>query len=744
MPFTQTNRLIAIDSPLGKDVLLLRGFTGQEGISQMFHLDLDLLSEDPEIKFKDIIGQRVTVRVRLGNDKERFFNGFINRFTQVGGDTGLTNYRASVVPWLWFLTRTTDCRIFQNKTIPDIIQQVFKDLGFTDFKVQLRGTYQPREYCVQYRETDLNFVSRLMERYGIFYFFQHEEKKHTLILADAPGAHQPCPEQAKARWEPQGSGALAEDVLTSVQIEQVYRSGKFTLTDYNFEAPTTSLVANVETTVKMADNTKYEFYDYPGEYGKKKDGEALVRLRMEEEEAHYLKLSGNSTCRAFTAGYRFDLVDYVRPDMDGAYVLTEIHHMASVGDTYTTGEAGGSADYSNIFTCIPHAVPFRPPRVTPKPVVQGPQTAVVVGPKGEEIFVDKYGRVKVQFYWDREGRYDESSSGWFRVSQVHAGKGFGAVDIPRIGEEVIVGFLEGDADCPIIVGRVYNGQNMPPNGLPASGMVSGLKSNSTPGGGGCNCVMLDDTKGKEKLDMNAQYNMSTSVGNDQSCSVTNNCTTDVGVDDKKKVGSNQDLNVGAKQTIAVGGPRTLNVGGTCSETIGGSMTVSIGGPCSETIAGPHSIANPMMTIATAAVYAVSAGSSISQMSPKVNLTAGSKMNASSGGTVDVKAGGKLSQQSGAAMNIKSGAALKAQSGAAMSLKAGAALKAQSSAAMQLKAGAALKAQSSAAMSLKSGAALKADASGGLNLKAGGAISQKGSAIKLNSPTKIKGTTLTVS
>lgn len=729
MPHTQENRLIGIETPLGKDILLLRGFSGQEGISRLSNFDLDLLSHDPDIKFEDIIGKRVTLRVTLGSEKKRYFNGFISRFSQTGSDRGLANYRATMVPWLWFLTRTSDCRIFQKKTIPAIIEQVFKDLGFTDYKLQLQGSFEPRDYCVQYRETDFNFVSRLMEQYGLLYFFEHEKDKHTLVIANDPSAHQPCPEQKDAKWDPQGSGALAEDVITSMQWEQTLRPGKYAVTDYNFETPDTSLHAEMKTVIEVGGNSKFEIYDFPGEYSKKNQGDTIAKIRMEEEEAQYLVVTGTSSCRAFTSGYRFDLKDYVRKDMNQAYVLTNVQHVATVGSTYTTATVGNDESaYSNSFTCIPHKVPFRPPQVTPKPIIQGVQTAVVVGKAGEEIWTDNYGRVKVQFHWDREGQFDEFSSPWIRVSQVHAGKGFGGIDIPRIGEEVIVGFLEGDADQPIIVGRVYNAKNMPPGGLPGAGMISGLKSNSTPGGGGNNSIMMDDTKGKEAVAVNAQYNMSTAVGNDQTCSVTNNSTTDVGVDEKKKVGSNQDLNVGAKQTVNIGASRTLNVGGMCSETI----------------VGPHTITNPMMTIMVATGYILTAGSSLNGSSPKINLSAGTKFNANSGGTVDMKSGGKFSQQSGAAMNIKAGAALKSQSGAAMTFKAGAALKAQSSAAMQLKSGAALKAQSSGALSMKSGAAFKADASGGLNLKAGGTISQKGSAIKLNSPTKIKGTTLTIS
>jgi type VI secretion system secreted protein VgrG len=554
---TQVNRLIGIDTPLGPDVLLLRGFKGQEGISRSFSFELDLVSIDPEIKFEDIIGKRVTLRVTLGSDRKRYFNGFVSRFVQTGSDRGLTNYRATMVSWLWFLTRTSDCRIFQKKTIPDIIEQIFKDLGFTDYKLQLQGKFEPRDYCVQYRETDFNFVSRLMEQYGLFYFFEQEKDKHTLVIANNPSAHQPCADQKTAKWEPQGSKSLAEDVITSWQWEQTLRPGKYAVTDYNYETPNTSLKTEVKSTIEVDGNANYEIFDFPGEYAKKEQGDHLAKIRMEEQEAQYLIVSGTSSCRAFTTGYRFDLKEYMRQDMNQTYVLTNVTHSASVGSTYTTGKSGeDETDYSNSFTCIPHEVVFRPPQITPKPMIQGAQTAVVVGPAGEEIYTDKYGRVKVQFHWDREGKRDEDSSCWIRVSQVHAGKGFGGVDIPRIGEEVIVGFLEGDPDQPIIMGRVYNAVNMPPNGLPAAGMVSGLKSNSTPGGGGNNAMMMDDTKGKEKVSIHAQYNMDTTVENDHSITVVSGNDT---------------------HTVSAG-TRTVTVKGDTSLTVqAGNRTVDVTG-----------------------------------------------------------------------------------------------------------------------------------------------------------------------
>jgi type VI secretion system secreted protein VgrG len=607
--------------------MLLQGLTGHEGISQLFSFDLDLLSEDSSISFNQIVGQKVTLTITLADGGNRHINGFVSRFAQSGGDERFTHYRAEVVPWLWFLTRTTDCRIFQRMTIPDIITKIFRDLGFTDFKNMLQGSFEPRDYCVQYRETDLNFVSRLMEEYGILYYFEHEEDKHTLVLANSPSAHKPCPEQPEARCNFAPGALLDEDTITGWQMEQELRPGKYALTDYNFETPSTSLAVNVATTVNGGSNGKYEIYDFPGEYLKKAQGEQLVKIRMEEEEAPHTVVSGASTCRAFTPGYRFDLTGHYSQQMERSYVLTEVQHVASVGESYSEAGADVDQSYSNHFTCIPHDVPFRPSRVTPKPTVQGPQTAIVVGRSGEEIYTDKYGRVKVQFHWDREGKRDENSSCWVRVSHPWAGKGWGAVAIPRIGQEVIVDFLEGDPDQPIITGRVYNAEQMPPYGLPAGGVVSGLKSNSTKGGGGYNELIMDDTKGNELIRVHGQYDMDSTIEHDlrehvlhdRSRDVTNNETFMIGNDQTETIGGNQTLsvaknrtrtvtqneivtvaltrthsvgvnemiNVGAAQEVNVGGAQTVTVGLERAVTVGLSQHVTIGNDLSESIGDNH-------------------------------------------------------------------------------------------------------------------------------------------------------------
>ena len=463
------------------------------------------------------------------------------------------------------------CRLpyFPEYDHPRHYQAGFPEPGISDFKNSLTGSYDPREYCVQYRETDFNFVSRLMEQYGIFYFFEHEDGKHTMVLADSASAHQSCPNQSSVNCN-QSSGDLdSEDVITTWHMEQELRTGKYSLTDYNFETPSTSLMANEPTVVEVGGNTKFEIYDYPGVHLNQSAGGSVAKIRMQEEEASHVVATGTSVCRAFTSGYKFDLKEHYRDDVNASYVLTEVQHVATTSSSYDHTEAGGGERYSNHFTCIPASVPFRPARVTPKPFVQGPQTALVVGKSGEEIWVDKYGRIKVQFYWDRQGKKDENSSCWIRVSQPWGGKGWGAMWIPRMGQEVIVSFEEGDPDRPLITGRVYNADQTVPYTLPDHQTVSTFMSRSSKGGGGGNYneIRFEDKTGNEQIFINAERDMDQRVE----------------VDSREFVGSNRHLNVGANQTENIGADKHLTIASNHVESIGKNMSLTVGTDLMETI-----------------------------------------------------------------------------------------------------------------------------------------------------------------
>ncbi len=578
MAYTQVNRRIGITTSLGKDTLLLRAFTGSEAISQMFHFDLDLLSENNSINFQDVVGKNVTLRLYDSTGAERHWNGFISRFSQGPQDRRLTSYHAQMVPWLWFLTRTSDCRIFQNKNVPDIIKQIFSDLGFKDFELRLYGSFSPRDYCVQYRETDFNFVSRLMEEEGICYYFQHQDGKHVLILANDPAAHDPCTGQKTARYDLHGGAITYEDVVTEWRHEEEFRTGGWAQTDYNFETPSSSLAVSVN------GKNRYEVYEYPGEYRVRAEGNRLARIRLQEQTVPAIVTQGGGGCRHFSSGFRFTLTDHYRSDLNQAYLLTAVSHVATQGGDYQVGSGSDEElTYRNTFECIPFSTAFRPIRATPVPVVQGCQTAVVVGPGGEEIYTDKYGRVKVQFHWDREGKKNENSSCWIRVSHPWAGQGWGAVSIPRIGQEVIVDFLEGDPDQPVIVGRVYNAGQMPPFGMPGGAVVSGIKSNSTKGGGGYNEISLNDTKGTELINIHAQYDQQKKVEHDERVNVGNDRTEHVGHDEKitignnrtEKVGVNENITIGSNRTESVGSNETIHIGSNRTETVGSNESITV-------------------------------------------------------------------------------------------------------------------------------------------------------------------------
>jgi type VI secretion system secreted protein VgrG len=522
--YKQADRVLEITTPLGEDVLLLTAFVGHEEMSRMFRFELYLVSEKDSISAKDIVGKNVTFSLRKPDGGLRHFNGFVSRFVSSGRGDRLSTYRAEVVPWFWFLTRTSDCRIFQNMTIVQIVEKVFKDLGFSDFDTSgVKGEHPTWDYCVQYRETDANFVSRLLEQEGMFFFFKHEKGKHTLVIADDKGAHKDC-EDSQVEFAASLSAPMGEDFITRWEHQYEFRPGKWAHTDYNFETPTTRLMANTNSVVNMDGMDKFEIYDYPGEYEKKNEGDAEVKLRMEEEEAAHEVVSGSSKCRSFSPGGKFTLKKHhVKSESGKPYVLTSVHHSAKMAGSYITGYGEKEHDYQNHFTCIPASATFRAARITPKPLIQGSQTAVVVGPGGEEIYPDKYGRVKVQFHWDREGKKDEKSSCWIRCAQPIAGKSWGAIFIPRIGQEVVVSFLEGDPDRPLITGVVYNAENMPPYGLPENKTQSGFKSRSSKGGGGddFNELRFEDKKGEEQVYFHAQKDFKRHVEHDDELKVEN-------------------------------------------------------------------------------------------------------------------------------------------------------------------------------------------------------------------------------
>ncbi|WP_246014660.1 type VI secretion system Vgr family protein [Geomonas oryzae] len=563
--------MISITTVFGEDALLLTELSGEEGISCSFRFELSLLSEQHDISSDSLLGSNVTVSIALADGNRRYLDGIISTFSQgrtgdeEGADARFSSFRCTMVPWFWSLSESANIRAFQSLSVPEIVERIFADHGFSWFQLQLRGSYEKREFCVQYRETDFNFVSRLLEEEGIFYFFKHEKGRHTMILADSPEAHLPCPFQQKASCLINASGTREEDVITSLEISRQLRSTRYSLNDYNFMVPRTGL--KVQSDTPAHSGPVREVYDVPGGYGKLADGERLARIRMEEEEARSVAVTGESDCRAFVSGYRFTLAGHGNANLDGKdLLLVSVRHDAV--EAYGTD---APSSYRNSFTCIPYRTPYRPPRLTPKPILQGAQTATVVGPPGEEIHTDQYGRVKVQFHWDREGKRDDKSSCWIRVSQPWAGNGWGAFYLPRVGQEVVVDFLEGDPDRPIIIGQLHNGQNLPPYQLPLEKTKSCIKSCSTPEAQGHNELRFEDKKGEEQLYIHAQREQANRVEEDS--------LEWVGQDRHLVVNRDRLEKVSRDQHLEVLGDRNEKIGGTLSLSLGADLQIRIGATC---------------------------------------------------------------------------------------------------------------------------------------------------------------------
>jgi type VI secretion system secreted protein VgrG len=517
------SRLMEINTPLGEGVLLFNSMHAREELSRLSEYQLDLLSETQDIDLDQILGKSVTVKLSLPNQQTRYFNGYVTRIVQQGMFGRYHRYHAVVRPWLWFLTRTADCRIFQDMTVPQIIQKVFADHPTADFQLELNGSYRQWSYCVQYRESDFNFISRLMEHEGIYYYFKHEDGRNILLITDSYSGHVPFPGYEEMTFVVPNERMRADlESVTSWQIARQIQPGSYVHDDYDLERPSVELLTQ-KTVSRNHAVANYEIYDYPGTYIQKPDGQQYAMVRLDEFNSQFEIANAKSNARGVGVGYLLKLGSHPRTDQNREYLVLASTYDLHFGGYEGLPGGGGAADVRCTFVAMSSQQQYRPQRTTPKPFVQGPQTAMAVGPSGDEIYTDKYGRAKVQFHWDRYGSRDENSSCWIRVSQPWAGKGWGAVAIPRIGQEVIVDFLEGDPDQPIITGRVYNGDNMPPYTLPAAGVVSGVKTNTVKGKG-YNEMSMDDTAGKEKITIHGQYDMNTTVEHDQTNTVNNDST----------------------------------------------------------------------------------------------------------------------------------------------------------------------------------------------------------------------------
>ena len=568
MLFNQATRLAKITSPLGPDVLLLNEMGGGEELGRLFNYELQLTSLDANIDLNQLLGKPMSVGLQLADGGERHFHGIVARCSQNIDQGQFASYQVTLRPWLWLLSRTSDCRIFQNLSIPQIIKQVFRDLGFSDFEDALSRPYREWEYCVQYRETSFDFVSRLMEQEGIYYFFRHEQDRHVLVLADAYGAHATVPGYASIPYYPKDEQQRERDHMHNWHLVQQVQPGSLELNDYDFQRPSASI--DVRSAMPRPHTAgDYPLYDYPGTYVKSEDGEHYARTRIEALQTLHEQVEFSGNARGLGSGHLFSLTGFSRRDQNREYLILGARYYITQ-ERLESGGGAASAQFDSSLTCIDAQQSFRPLANTHRPIVKGPQTALVVGPKGEEIWTDQYGRVKVHFYWDRHDQSNENSSCWIRVSQSWAGKNWGSMQIPRIGQEVIVSFLEGDPDRPIITGRVYNAEQTVPYDLPENATQSGMKSRSSKGGSPANFneIRMEDKKGLEQLYIHAERNQDIVVEVDESHSV--------GHDRNKSIGHNETVTIGNNRLRIVKQEDVLSVGQKKTDSISQSYVIEVG------------------------------------------------------------------------------------------------------------------------------------------------------------------------
>lgn len=523
--YSQKNSPMAVGTALGLDKLLLTEFTHEAAVSEPFTVRFRALSEEKNLNIKSLLRTQATIRLNLNDDPDspsvKYLNGKVIRAAVLEESEFLTQYEVEMVSWFTFLKFHRDCKIFQEKNAQEIIEEIFGNLGYSDYKFDIQGSPKKREYCVQYRESTFDFVSRLLEEEGYWYFFKHEDGKHTMIIGNANAKFPMCG-KTTLHYDTTKSSKWEEEI-TEIDFQRIARTSVETRRDYNFEDPSLDLTATITASFTAGSE---EYYDYPGMYVQKSHGDDIVALMADHQDSHVTRVHFSSKARAITCGCRLNIADHFHSDANEEFYILGLRERCTFAgyraQTISPGEELKTFRYENHATAGCSAdSPYRPPRKTPIPMVRGVQTAVVVGPSGEEIYTDKYGRIKVQFHWDRQGKKDENSSCWIRFSTAWAGKQWGMISIPRIGQEVVVDFLEGHPDRPLVTGSVYNAEQMPPYSLPGNATQSGLKSRSSKGGGGDNFneIRFEDKKGSEDFSMQAEKDMNVLVKNDRNITI---------------------------------------------------------------------------------------------------------------------------------------------------------------------------------------------------------------------------------
>uniref|UniRef100_UPI0038D0B99D type VI secretion system Vgr family protein n=1 Tax=Burkholderia cepacia TaxID=292 RepID=UPI0038D0B99D len=589
------NRVFTLDSPHGDD-LKFHTLDGSDELGRLFEFRIEALADSHSLSLKDMLGKPVTVRIEQQDLSTRYLNGIVARASLAGRRAErYYGYELIVRPWLWLATRRSDCRIFQNKTVPEIVQEVLSTYGFP-IESHLAETYVPRDYCVQYNETDAAFVSRLMEFEGIYFWFRHAEDAHTLMLGDAMSSHTALPGYETIPYIARDRTAIAdEERIDGWLPAQEVSVGRHQTTDYDYTKPRADL-SSQKVDPRGHDHDSFASFEWPGGYRDDAPGAHYSRVRLEEQQAEHERASADTDVRGVAPGYLFTLERCPRADQNREYLIVRCQYRFQE-NAYASDQGAEAVVHQTMMLVQPSSLPYRSSRDTPRPRTNGPQTATVVGPPGEEIWTDQYGRVKLQFRWDRYGQSNQDSSCWVRVSSPWAGGGFGGVQIPRVGDEVVVDFLNGDPDEPIVTGRVYNGEKMPPWGLPGSATQSGLLSRSSPGGTTehANAFRFEDKKGAEQLWMHAERNFDAETELDHSLSVGNNHTHTVGNDEtmqvknnrQRSVGQNETVNIGQNRVAQIGANETHGVVGNRTRTVGQNETVTIAANRDATIGGAH-------------------------------------------------------------------------------------------------------------------------------------------------------------
>ncbi|EKQ6751749.1 type VI secretion system tip protein VgrG [Salmonella enterica subsp. enterica serovar Cerro] len=554
--------------------LLFASLDGGETLSELFSyvvqlktpdtLNLGYVSPAANLPLKPMVGKDLCVNIELDGGGKRHISGLVTAARVVGHEGRSVTYELRMEPWLKLLTHTSDYKAFQNKTVVDILDEVLAEYPYPVEK-RLVESYPVRTWQVQYGETDFDFLQRLMQEWGIYWWFEHSEDSHTLVLADAISAHKACPDSPLVEWHQEGL-KLDKEFIHTITANESLRTGQWVLDDFDFTKPR-SLLANTVANPRETGHATYEHYEWPGDYFDKSEGEMLTRIRMEAQCSPGSRVLGGGNIRTLMTGYTFTLENYPTAEVNQEYLLMQT--LLFVQDNAQHSGQDQHFTFSTRFELHPTREVYRPQRTISKPHTKGPQSAIVTGPAGQEIWTDQYGRVKVQFGWDRYGKMDENSSCWIRVSYPWAGKGFGMIQIPRIGQEVLVDFKNGDPDLPIIVGRTYNQDTMPPWGLPGMASQSGIFSHSLYGGPtNGNMLRFDDKTGAEEVKFHAEKDLNTTVKNnethtvmvDRTKTIIKNETNSIGEDRNTTVTKNDGLSVKLAQTINIGTTYRLDVG----------------------------------------------------------------------------------------------------------------------------------------------------------------------------------------